>query len=187
MLPRPVTQGVAIITKVANRSLWCCLWFHSLKRWFVFFGVCLVCKPLTQQCARSLSLEIPMAAAHQQRVHEGCFSSPLAWNYLAMCLSLVPRPSHCPVLISSFDCLQYAKWGRPGPFYHVNDIDVYLDKQRGEGHSNRESAHFLCSVQQAQLFFRFVNILNSNTWINTTRNGLKHALLSRSPSPSLSR
>ena len=146
-----------------------------------------MCKPLTQQCARSLSLEIPMAAAHQQRMHEGSFSSPLVWNYLAMCLSLVPRPSHCPVLISSFDCLQYAKWGRPGPFYHVNDIDVYLDKQRGEGHSNRESAHFLCSVQQTQLFFCFVNILNSNTWINTTRNGLKHALLSRSPSPSLSR
>ena len=112
---------------------------------------------------------------------------PSCLELLSMCLSLVPRPSHCPVLITSFDCLQYAKWGRPGPFYHVNDIDVYLDKQRGEGHSNRESAHFLCSVQQAQLFFCFVNILNSNTWINTTRNGLKHALLSRSPSPSLSR
>ena len=35
-------------------------------------------------------------------------------------ISLVPRPSHCPV----FDRLQYAKigGGRPGPFYHVNDI-----------------------------------------------------------------
>ena len=34
---------------------------------------------------------------------------------------LVPRPSHCPVFVH----LQYAKQtggGRPGPFYHVNDV-----------------------------------------------------------------
>ena len=36
-------------------------------------------------------------------------------------LSLVPRPSHCPV----FDRLQNANrgGGRPGPFCHVNDED----------------------------------------------------------------
>ena len=40
------------------------------------------------------------------------------WFVLAD-INLIPRPSHCPV----FDCLQYAKMeGRPGPFYHMNDI-----------------------------------------------------------------
>ena len=44
--------------------------------------------------------------------------------------SLIPRPSHRPV----FDCLQYAKngGGSRGPFYCVNDISVYLDRQREE-------------------------------------------------------
>ena len=44
---------------------------------------------------------------------------------------LVPRPSHHP----EFDHLQYAKngGGRPGPFYHVNDVSVYLGRQRGQG------------------------------------------------------
>ena len=50
--------------------------------------------------------------------------------------SLVPRPSHHPV----FDRLQYAKMegeGRLGIIYHVNDVSVYLGRQRvdrgGEG------------------------------------------------------
>ena len=45
--------------------------------------------------------------------------------------NLVPRPSHRP----AFDCLQYAKTegGRPGIIYHVNDVSVYLGRQRGEG------------------------------------------------------
>ena len=34
--------------------------------------------------------------------------------------SFVPRPSHCPVL-SIAVC----------PFYHMNDISVYLGRQRG--------------------------------------------------------
>ena len=57
-----------------------------------------------------------------------------------VCLQVYPhtRPSHHPV----FDCLQYAKTGeRPGPFYHVNDISVYLGRQRGEG-SPIEITHF---------------------------------------------
>ena len=43
--------------------------------------------------------------------------------------SLIPRPSHCPV----FDRLQYAKMegeGLHGPFYHVNDVSVYLGQQK---------------------------------------------------------
>ena len=44
-------------------------------------------------------------------------------------LSLVPRPFHHPV----FDHLQYVKkgGGRPGPFCHVNDVSVYLDRRGG--------------------------------------------------------
>ena len=49
--------------------------------------------------------------------------------YLHTGASLVPRPSHRPV----FDRLQFAKngGGRPVIFYHVNDISVYLGRQRG--------------------------------------------------------
>ena len=51
--------------------------------------------------------------------------------------TLVPRPSHRPV----FDNLQYAKngGGRPGIFYHVNDISVYLGTQRGGGVIHRKN------------------------------------------------
>ena len=42
--------------------------------------------------------------------------------------SFVPRSSHHPV----FDHLQ--KWRRrPGPFYHMNDVSVYLGRQGGPG------------------------------------------------------
>ena len=42
--------------------------------------------------------------------------------------SLVPRPSHRPVFVY----LHYGKSGegRPGPFYHVSDVSVYLSRQR---------------------------------------------------------
>ena len=51
--------------------------------------------------------------------------------------SLVPRPSHHP----GFDCLQHAKkaGGRPGIFYHVNDVSVYLGRQRGRGVPHRKN------------------------------------------------
>ena len=37
--------------------------------------------------------------------------------------SLVPRPSHHPVFVH--------RGGRPGIFYHVNDVSVYLGRQKG--------------------------------------------------------
>ena len=39
---------------------------------------------------------------------------------------LVPRPSHHPV----FNCSTRNGGGRPGPFCHVNDVSVYLGRQR---------------------------------------------------------
>ena len=47
-------------------------------------------------------------------------------------ISPIFRPSHCPV----FDCLQYAKTevgGRPGPFYHMNDVLQCLRRYRQRG------------------------------------------------------
>ena len=60
-------------------------------------------------------------------------TSPLAlfkYQGVYTTTTLVPRSSHRPV----FDSLQYAKngGGRPGIFYHVNDVSVYLGRQRGE-------------------------------------------------------
>ena len=46
--------------------------------------------------------------------------------------SPVPRPTHCPVLIA-FSMQKQRVGGRPGPFYHVNDVSVYLGRQRGQG------------------------------------------------------
>ena len=45
--------------------------------------------------------------------------------------SLIPRSSHRPVLIA---CSMHKNGGeRPGPFYHVNDVSVYLGRQTGGG------------------------------------------------------
>ena len=45
-------------------------------------------------------------------------------------ISLVPTSQACPP--SSFRLLGVCKngGGRPGPFYHVDDVSVYLDRQR---------------------------------------------------------
>ena len=37
-----------------------------------------------------------------------------------------PRPSHCPSLLLAV-CKN--RGGRPGPFYHMNDISVYLSRR----------------------------------------------------------
>ena len=48
--------------------------------------------------------------------------------------SLVLRPSHRP----GFDRLQYAETERrPGPFYCMNDVSVYLGRQMGGGVPNQ--------------------------------------------------
>ena len=58
--------------------------------------------------------------------------------------SLVPRPSHCPVLIT---CGTQNRGGRPGSLYHVNDVSVYLGRQRWGGIPHHKIAlcvHLLC-------------------------------------------
>ena len=72
--------------------------------------------------------------------------------------SLIPRPSHRPV----FYRLQYKKkngGGRPGIFYHVNDISVYLDRQRGgqgEESPSKEHAFFVSNLER--YVFHFANV-----------------------------
>ena len=77
------------------------------------------------------------------RRHQACVMFPLS-VFLVLCdrlstryitPSLVPRPSFPPF---SFWSLAVCKngGGSPGPFYHVNDIGVYLGRQRWGGVSN---------------------------------------------------
>ena len=82
-------------------------------------------------------------------------------------ISLVPGPSHHPV----FDRLQYAKTegGRPGLFCHVNDISVYLGRQRGEGSpiEGTHFAHVFFVLNQEQYVSRFANV--ESPALETTR------------------
>ena len=50
--------------------------------------------------------------------------------------SLIPRLSHRPVMIT---CSMQNRGGRPGPFYHVNNISFYLGRQRGGGVPHRKN------------------------------------------------
>ena len=64
--------------------------------------------------------------------------------------NLVTRPSHHPV----FDGLQYPnnREGRPGPFYHVNGVSIYLGRQRGVGIKRPSSRTYLVVLPQALEF-----------------------------------
>ena len=56
--------------------------------------------------------------------------------------------------------------GRPGPFYHMNDVSVYLGRQRRE-RSLFERTHFTSAIfilNQEQYIFHFMNIQNSSAW-----------------------
>ena len=71
--------------------------------------------------------------------------------------SLVPRHFHRPV----FDCFTVCENGgrRPGPFYHMNDVTVYLGKQKGGG-SLTKRMHFVYRLCPEAASLHFVNIWN---------------------------
>ena len=54
----------------------------------------------------------------------------------------------------------------PGPFYHVNDISVYLGRQRGGGVPNQKNTfvHAFFVLKQEWYVFRFANIRKSRAW-----------------------
>ena len=70
-------------------------------------------------------------------------------------ISLISRPSHRPV----FDRLQYVKWR--GKVWSVNDISVYLGRQRGGGVPHRKGRAwclillFLSQVLEFQTFMKW--------------------------------
>ena len=55
----------------------------------------------------------------------------------------------------------------PGPFYHVNDVSVYLGRQKlGGGNSLIERMHFVHAffvLNQEWYAFRFANVQNSSS------------------------
>ena len=56
--------------------------------------------------------------------------------------------------------------GRPGPFYHVNDVSVYLGRQRGGGVPDRKNAFRACILrfEPGVVRFHFANVRNSSAW-----------------------
>ena len=107
----------------------------------------------------------------------------LSW----LCSSLVSRLSRAP---SSFWSLAVCKngGGRPSPFYHVNDVSVYLGRQRGEG-SPIERTHFMhifFILNQEWCHFRLANIWNSSAWGKNYKKRLQAPSFDRGPLPPLS-
>ena len=98
----------------------------------------------------------------------------LSW----LCSSLVPRLSRAP---SSFWSLAVCKngGGRPSLFYHVNDISVYLGRQRGEGY-----VFFI--LNQERCHFRLANVWNSSAWGKNYKKRLQAPSYDRGPLPPLS-
>ena len=68
---------------------------------------------------------------HTQNKDLGHLSGSETSAHMNCGLTSPPRPSHH----TAFDCLQYAKTGEggPSPFYHVNEVSVYLGRQRRGG------------------------------------------------------
>ena len=70
--------------------------------------------------------------------------------------------------------------GRPGPFYHVNDVSVYLDilyysRQRWGGVPDRKDAFLACVLRFELRVVRFLLRKRSKTPVlgaETTRSGL---------------
>ena len=63
--------------------------------------------------------------------------------------------------MSGFDGLQYAKIvgervaGRLGPFYHVNDVSVYLGRQREERVLDQKHSFYTCVLHFEPRVVRF--------------------------------
>ena len=69
---------------------------------------------------------------------------------------------------------------RPAPFYHVNDVSVYL--------VDREDMFSVLNQEQYVLFFFALQMFETLAFgAETTRKGLKLVLSIRNPSPPLGR
>ena len=88
--------------------------------------------------------EIPDAMNVTQTIYIGVYSASTGeWMYTAVLFDLshtshILEPSHCSV----FDYSMQNKGERPGSIYHMNDVKVYLGRQRGGGVPLTEIACF---------------------------------------------
>ena len=93
--------------------------------------------------------------------------------------NLVPRPSICCVIcIASFPGLPTVQFlslavckngrGRPGMIYHMNDVSVYLGRQRGEEESPVERSHAHSTETQVVSYFQcHINVPPPHTHTHT--------------------
>ena len=85
-------------------------------------------------------------------------------NWDMVLCNLLPALPTIQVLIAY--SMQKQGGGRPGSFYHVNDISVYLGRQRGRRVPNQKNAfraHTLC-FEPGVVHFSFSNVRNSSVW-----------------------
>ena len=80
-------------------------------------------------------------------------------------------------------CSMQKGGGRAGPFYHVNDVSVYLGRQG----SPIERMHFTPAftvLNQGQYIFRFMNIQNFSCWGRKYKINLQACSFDGAPPPS---
>ena len=108
--------------------------------------------------------------------------SNLGWH--VNCSPIASFPGHSP---SSFWLLPVCKngRGRPGPFYQVNDISVYLGRQRV---SAQRSAFCACVLrfESGAVCFRFLNAWNFSSWDRNYKIRLHDLSFDWGPLPPLS-
>ena len=75
--------------------------------------------------------------------------------------------------------------GKPGPFYHVNDVSVYRGGEVPNQKKKKTTTFCACVLcfRPGTVCFCFVNVWNSSTWSVSTRKGPKLVLLMGDPSP----
>ena len=72
-----------------------------------------------------------------------------------------------PTIQFLITCNMQKQRGRPGIIYHVNDVSVYLGRQRGGKGSLIERMHFAGAFfvfNQERYAFCFANVQNSSAW-----------------------
>ena len=82
-------------------------------------------------------------------------------------LSMIASFSGLPTVQFLIACSMQKQRRRPDPFYHVNDVSVYLGIDRGrEGPpiKRMHSAHVLLVLNQEWYVFRFLDVWNSSAW-----------------------
>ena len=104
---------------------------------------------------------------------------PLSEHSVSM-ISFIHRPCHCPVFDRFTGCKKQRE--RPGLFYHMNEIYVYLIRQRGGRGLNKRVhfAHTFFIPKNERYVFHFAKRLKFQ---HLNRNKKKLILLLEGPFP----